>query len=53
VWWSFVVQLVKNRGLPLVCWFDPGTHLADESERTLDLPRRRSCQGTSLWLSTE
>jgi len=30
--------MVKDRGLPLVCRFDPGTHLTDESERTLDLP---------------
>ena len=48
-----VVLMVKDRGLPLVCRFDPGTHLTDESERTLDLPRRRSRQGKSPWLSTE
>ena len=43
----------KDRGLTLVCRFDPGTHLIDESERTLDLPTRRSRQGKSPWLSTE
>jgi len=53
VWWSFVVQMVKGWDLPLICRFDPGTHLTVESERTLDLPRRRSRQGTSPWLSTE
>jgi len=53
VWWSCVGQKVKVWGLSLVGRLDPGTHLKDESERTLDLPTRRSCQGTSPWLSTE
>jgi len=43
---SFVDQMVKGRGLPLACRFDPGTHLTDEAERTLDLPKHgaaRAC----------
>jgi len=44
---------LKVRDLPLICRFDPGTYLTDESERTLYLPRRRSRQRTSPWLSTE
>ena len=42
----------QRSGLPPVYRFDPGTHLTDEAKRTLDLPTRRSCHGTSPWLST-
>ena len=44
---------LKVGSLPLICRFDHGTHLTDESERTLDLPTRQSRQDTSPWLSTE
>ena len=48
-----VFKSLKVGDLPLICRFDPGTHLTDESEQTLDLPTRRRREGTRPWLSTE
>jgi len=42
---------VFKSGLPLACRFDPGTHLTDESEPTLDLPKHGAARACP-WLST-